>query len=385
MQRAIGIAAVLLCCVAGAQAAGVEPRIATDEIGGNVRSAARRGSRCLGDRRNPRFPDAIRQDRRDRRSRPLPDTGTAARQVPRLGARLRSRRLPRSRCNTRPAPRVGRQRRAGRGRGGQDLSGRLLVRDDEDPAGRTSRSAAGRPQRLSHVDEEHGLCRLSSARQSGDAHHSQKSRHLQVIGGGLGEALAVRTGRQPDDQHRTRRTCAEFPFTISRIGPTASPPASFRQRTPPRPSGIERNVVATVRDWSDAKAYLHDLSGTDRRNPTVNGNGLLYGTPELSTDNFPVLDPLHNLASTFKATVRDADTPSTHDDPVLGASPYWGEERIWDSPGDCAQSDARCVRTRLVHRADPRRRQSVILQEGIQSSVGKGFPPRHVGAPARGI
>ncbi|MEA3134677.1 MAG: hypothetical protein QOG17_2523 [Gammaproteobacteria bacterium] len=100
---------------------------------------------------------------------------------------------------------------------------------------------------------------------------------------------------------------------------------------PTRPSGIERNVVATVRDWSDGKAYLHDLSGTDRRDPTVNANGLLYGAPELSTDNLPVLDPLHNVATTFKASVRDSDTPSTHDDPVLGASPYWGEERIWDS------------------------------------------------------
>ena len=64
-------------------------------------------------------------------------------------------------------------------------------------------------------------------------------------------------------------------------------------QAPERPRGIERNVVATVLDWSDGKAYLHDLSGTDRRNPTVNGNGLIYGTPELSTDNFPVLDPLH--------------------------------------------------------------------------------------------
>ena len=100
---------------------------------------------------------------------------------------------------------------------------------------------------------------------------------------------------------------------------------------PARPTGIERNIVATVRDWSDAKAYLHDLSGTDRRNPTVNGNGLLYGTPELSSDEFPVLDPVGNLASTFKASVRDANTPTTHDDPVLGASPYWGEERIWAS------------------------------------------------------
>src|SRR3984957_9864132 len=83
---------------------------------------------------------------------------------------------------------------------------------------------------------------------------------------------------------------------------------------PSRPSGIERNIVATVRDWSDGKAYLHDLSGTDRRDPTVNGHGLLYGAPELSTDNFPVLDPVHNVATTFKASVREPDTPTTHDD-----------------------------------------------------------------------
>jgi hypothetical protein len=100
---------------------------------------------------------------------------------------------------------------------------------------------------------------------------------------------------------------------------------------PARPSGLERNVVATIRDWSDGKAYLHDLSGTDRRHPTVNPNGSLYGAPELSTDYFPVLDPVHSLATTFKARVRDANTPSTHDEPVLAPSPYWGDERIWDS------------------------------------------------------
>ena len=100
---------------------------------------------------------------------------------------------------------------------------------------------------------------------------------------------------------------------------------------PERPSGIERNVVATVRDWSDAKAYLHDLSGTDRRDPTLNANGPLYGAPELSTDDFPVLDPVGNVATTIKAQVRDADTPTSHDDPVVAPSPYWGDERIWNS------------------------------------------------------
>jgi hypothetical protein len=100
---------------------------------------------------------------------------------------------------------------------------------------------------------------------------------------------------------------------------------------PARPSGLERNVVATVRDWADPKSYVHDLSGTDKRHPTVNGYGPLFGSPELSTDNFPILDPVHNSATTFHVPVRDEDTPTTHDDPVVAPSPYWGTERIWDS------------------------------------------------------
>ena len=100
---------------------------------------------------------------------------------------------------------------------------------------------------------------------------------------------------------------------------------------PERPQGIERNVVATVRDWGDPKSYLHDLSTTDRRDPTVNAYGKIYGAPELSTDNFPVLDPMANTDTTFRAPVRDTDTPTTNSDPIGAPSPYWGDERIWDS------------------------------------------------------
>ncbi len=101
--------------------------------------------------------------------------------------------------------------------------------------------------------------------------------------------------------------------------------------TPPRPTGLERNVVATVRDWADPKTYLHDLTSSDRRDPTVNGYGLIYGSPELSTDRFPILDPIANTDWTYDAPVRDPDTPSTVSAPVVQPSPYWGEERIWDS------------------------------------------------------
>jgi hypothetical protein len=100
---------------------------------------------------------------------------------------------------------------------------------------------------------------------------------------------------------------------------------------PPRPHGVERNVVATVYDWASPNVYMHDLSGTDKRKPTVNGYGKLYGAPELSTDDFPILDPKAISASSLHATVRDANTPTTHSTPPQMPSNYWGSEAIWDS------------------------------------------------------
>ncbi len=100
---------------------------------------------------------------------------------------------------------------------------------------------------------------------------------------------------------------------------------------PSRPEGVERNVVVSVWDWSSPKAYLHDEISTDKRNPTVNAYGKLYGAPELSTDLIPILDPVRNTVTQVKMPVRDPKTPTSKTDPMLGPSPYWGEERIWDS------------------------------------------------------
>ena len=99
---------------------------------------------------------------------------------------------------------------------------------------------------------------------------------------------------------------------------------------PPRPQGIERNLVLTLWDWSRETAYMHDLTPTDRRNPTVNANGKMYGTPEDSTDYIPVLDPTHNTVGEIKHPVRDPNTPTSKTAP-MEPSPYWGAEPIWDS------------------------------------------------------
>ena len=101
------------------------------------------------------------------------------------------------------------------------------------------------------------------------------------------------------------------------------------KEAPPRPQGVERNVVITQWDWADPKAYLHDEIATDKRNPTVNANGPLYGSAEESRDYLPVLDPVHNLASTVKVPYRDPNTPGQPK--PLAASQFWGDEPIWDS------------------------------------------------------
>src|SRR5688572_16366892 len=78
---------------------------------------------------------------------------------------------------------------------------------------------------------------------------------------------------------------------------------------PARPEGVERNIVVTLRDWMNEKQYLHDLIASDRRHPTVNAYGPLYGSPEYSSDTMPILDPVKNVATTFKLPVRDAQMP----------------------------------------------------------------------------
>jgi hypothetical protein len=122
-----------------------------------------------------------------------------------------------------------------------------------------------------------------------------------------------------------RRAMAAFADWTDRIAAGEVPPA------PPRPQGLERNVVITEWDWADPKAYLHDEVSTDRRNPTINANGPIYGSLELSADYLPVLDPVRHTTSKVELTVRDPSTPLSAPKTVSHSSPYWGDEAIWAS------------------------------------------------------
>jgi hypothetical protein len=120
------------------------------------------------------------------------------------------------------------------------------------------------------------------------------------------------------------RALTMFADWTDRIAKGELPPA------PPRPRGIERHVVITEWDWADTKAYLHDEVSTDRRNPTLNANGLIYGALEESADYLPVLDPVRHTTSQVPLTVRDPNTPA-RESAMPQPSPYWGDEPIWTS------------------------------------------------------
>jgi hypothetical protein len=120
------------------------------------------------------------------------------------------------------------------------------------------------------------------------------------------------------------RALKEFASWTDRIAKGELPPA------PSRPQGVERNVVISQWDWADPKSYLHDVVSTDRRNPTVNPNGLLYGALELSADYLPVLDPVRHESTRVQLTVRDPNTPPTSAN-MPQPSPYWGNEVLWTS------------------------------------------------------
>ena len=106
---------------------------------------------------------------------------------------------------------------------------------------------------------------------------------------------------------------------------------------PERPKGVERNIVVSSWEWSEPNKYLHDLISSDRRNPTVNAYGPLYGSPEYSTDNMPILDPKTAKVSYFKMPVQDPNMPLSlgpghaGDVKVMAASAYWGEDSLWDT------------------------------------------------------
>ncbi len=131
--------------------------------------------------------------------------------------------------------------------------------------------------------------------------------------GSMMSAVATRMGR--------KRALAEYGDWTDRIKAGELPPV------PPRPQGMERNVVITQWDWATPKEYFHDEISVDRRNVNSNPNGLVYGVHEDGSDFITVLDPTKNSFSQIPVPYKPG-TPMAEPEEVLEPSPYWGNEPV---------------------------------------------------------
>ncbi len=151
---------------------------------------------------------------------------------------------------------------------------------------------------------------------------------------------------------------------------------------PSRPQGVERNIVITSWEWGTEKTFLHDLISSDRRNPTVNAYGKLFGSSEYSSDDVPILDPKTNTVSFFKMTVATPDMPESFGPPFhatamekpFAPSPYWGDEKIWSQRANNhnAMIDGK---GRVWFAANVRGHENPpICKKGSEHASAKAFP-----------
>ncbi|PYQ68705.1 MAG: hypothetical protein DMG01_30380, partial [Acidobacteria bacterium] len=133
--------------------------------------------------------------------------------------------------------------------------------------------------------------------------------------------------------------------------------------------GLERNLVISMWDWALPTSRRTDVAATDERTPAMNANGRVYGSIQ-SSDIIAVLDPRENAATQIKvpssAPPIDTNTP---------ASPFWGDEKIWQR-----SADPRSVtmdshgRVWVTARIRPPQQQPAFCKDGAMNKFAKYFP-----------
>ena len=117
-----------------------------------------------------------------------------------------------------------------------------------------------------------------------------------------------------------------FSDWTERIAKGALPPV------PPRPQGIERNLVLTLWDVGSDHTFMHDLASTDKNNPTVNGGGRVYAASS-GHGQLVIMDPRENFTTEIDIPTREPrdEVPSRFPAPMR-PSMYFGNEHIWANP-----------------------------------------------------
>ena len=184
--------------------------------------------------------------------------------------------------------------------------------------------------------------------------------------------VGVRGGSMNNTLNRFGRERALEVFSdwTDRIAAGEVPPA------PPRPQGVERNLVVTLWDWGVETSYMHDEITTDKNRPTVNAGGPVYAVSS-GHGKVTVLDPYEH--STYEVLLPTRDDPSTvpsrfpkPNRPSLfyGEDPLWSVENPSDPHNPMLDRTGRLWMTSKI-RANP---NPAWCQEGSDHKFAEYFP-----------
>ena len=160
----------------------------------------------------------------------------------------------------------------------------------------------------------------------------------------------------------------------------------FPVEPPPRPQGVERNLVVTLWDWGRPTSYLHDEGAADQRDPTVLPNdGRIYGAVQ-SDDTLAWVDPVANTTGEIEVVPTVPFDLSLFGTPeVLEPSPYWDDEVIYDAqtqPRNATVDGLGRIWSSVAIR-DPRN-QPDFCKEGSSHPSAQYFPIEGDGATRPG-
>lgn len=138
-----------------------------------------------------------------------------------------------------------------------------------------------------------------------------------VRGNSMYSAL-IQMGKDP-----TLKTLANW---TDRIAQGEVPPV------PPRPKGVERNVVVTLWDVGDDHSFMHDQISTDKNHPTVNAYGNNYAV-SAGHGQLVIMNPNENSSTSIDIPTReDKSKIGSRFPPPNRPSMFWGEEHLWSGP-----------------------------------------------------
>ena len=257
----------------------------------------------------------------------------------------------------------------------------MLKIPDAGPVRRQERHPReGQADRLAQPDEEQRLRRLPSARPAGDAHDSGGVRHgsskdawmHRIQSGQAGELMVNIVAGQ-----LSAAPLAYFADWTDRVAKGELPHAK-----PKRPQASSATSSSRPGTGQIEKQYLHDLLSTDKRNPTVNANGPVYGrpntawTPCRSSIRRRTRRPSTRRRSAIR-TCRDARPGPRRHGQAARSFGLLGRRRRSGRALQQPQLDVRRQGPRLADRGVPRPAQRAsLLQEGLGSSVSQAVPAR---------